>query len=474
MHTKDIEILSDLVAAIQSGSIDERFPSDRKGSVHAIYLGLKEIYRQRHPHESAVHPALTEKVLVDTLDAWPMKDLLNFIKIKGNELPKLVHERLLGMVDSTATLGADAVLHLVDLEMTLAKKRGAKPREELIAHFIGSYGGRINLMRGLTRGLIEHFPESKLIDAALAGHVPVHRMKDRSFFEISTCSDLLLSVHYPQTLRACLECLVEEDSEHKFQFFNDHASGRMPAWALSLYVELLGHDECLEQAGRCFKANYRDSIDGVRGPFESYIEQFGSSALINTEAMVEELEMDEQRGMTSSFFKWYAQRMPIDVPEYTERAIPLVPAMIKEDGKLPCSGFIFAWKNSRSPELFLAEFLEALGVRQTQKGSVNPMTRNFQDFEKLLPVFDESVSKHSPAALVHGAYSPGSGINEICIAIKAALVMAGIPAIGKVIPTLSPVALRGLCQSFGPKQHAELMRVYPKASEFVMAVDLGL
>jgi len=75
---------------------------------------------------------------------------------------------------------------------------------------------------------------------------------------------------------------------------------------------------------------------------------------------------------------------------------------------------------------------------------------------------------------VHGAFAPGAGLNEIALSIKSALVLAGVPAIAGVLPDLSSTALHGLCKQFGHQHHKELMRFYPKASEFVMAVDLGL
>lgn len=474
MHIKDIEILGRLVSAIETDRLDAQFPSNAKGSMHAFYLGLEEIYRQRQPGQPSAHPALDEKILVDALDAWPMKDLLDFIMTKGNELPKLVHERLLEMVDSTATLGANAVLHLTDLEITLANKRGLKPREDLIAHFISSYGGRISLLRGLTQNLIKHFPSSELIDSALASHVPVHRMDKRSFHDVSTTSDLMMAVRYPKTLKACLQCLVEEGSEYKFQFFNDHANGRMPLWALNMYVEVLGHDQCLMQAGISLRDSYRAKMDNLDGVFRSFIEKFGASALLNTEAMRGDLEADEQKGVTSSFFKWYALNMQHDVPEYTDLAIPLVPAIIQETGKLPCSGFLISWKNCREPAIFLAEFLESVGARQSKKQGSPSIDRKFSDFEKILPAFDESLMHHTPATLVHGAFSPGAGLNEIALTIKSVLSIAGVEAVGKVLPSLSSTALHGICQLFGHTQHKQIMKIYPKASEFVMAVDLGL
>lgn len=472
MHTKDTEILGRLISAIEANKLNEAFPSDAPGSCHAIYLGMREIYRQRQPGQSP-HPALNEKIFIDALDAWPMKDLLHFIKSKGNDFPKLVHESLLQMVDSTASLGADAVTYLVNLEVTLAQKRGHKPREDLITHFISSYGGRISLLRALSPILIEHFPKSEPIDAALAQHVPVHKMADQSFVDVSTSSDLMMAVHYPRTLRACLECLVESDSEYKFQFFRDHANGRMPKWALSMYVEVLGLEECLEQAGQCLRGSYRASMDFLEEPLRHYVEQFGAIELLNTTAMREDLESDERNGVTSAFFKWYASRLPYEVPEYTELAIPLVPGMIREDGKLPCSGFLIAWKQSRPEELFLAEFLESVSSRHPKKNNSSAGSI-FRDFEQFLPPFDDSTTRHAPSSLVHGAFAQGASLNEVALTIRSVLAMTEVQAIGKVLPTLSSTALRGLCQLMGHTRHNEIMKTYPKASEFVMAVDLGL
>lgn len=457
MRTSDFEILERLHDSIHRGDLEIAFPEGLKSTRRAYQLGLMTTTR---PFRNLDFGNFEKSKILEAIDAWSMKSLKQFITWEGDQIPRIVYDHLLGMVDSTAELGAQAVVYLVKEEEDLSRNYGYKPREELVAHFIETYTGRINILPDLANTLKENFPESSRIDIALAKQVVVHQLGERTKDDIFRNSDFLSVVSaYPKTLRAHLQCLKSHGSDMIYQYLDDGDIHGLKPDMLEAYIDCLGYEAMAERSRGIVIASCRSGFSNPALTFHTLLERFGDEIFTDNGALLQEIRRLNEGAPPSEFTKWYIKEMPVAVDSLIEMLLPAAPILISKYKVIPKNEFIHEWRKNLDAATFVHSVLGSLGsLRGEIDASDDPGFHGTGDIERAIEF----------------SFDPSNKNNEESRCVRYALDLVAFEDIKSLVKKIPYETLCQWADTLPSSQRQDFLKVFPQASSHVIGIDLGI
>lgn len=457
MRNSDFEILERLHDSIHRGDLDIAFPEGLASTRRAFQLALMTTTR---PVRNLVFGELEKLRILEAIDAWSMKSLKQFITSEGDQIPSVVYDHLLGMVDSTADLGAQAVVYLVREEEDLSRRYGYKPREQLIAHFIETYPGRINMLPDLAKTLKENFPTSSRIDKALAKQVVVHQLGERTKNDIFRNSDFLSVVSgYPETLRAHLQCLKSHCNDMVYQYLDDADIHGLKPDMLEAYIECLGYEAMVERSRRIVIASCRSGFSNPALTFHTLLDRFGDEIFTDNAALLEEIGRLNEGAPPLEFTKWYIKEMPVAVDSLVKMLLPAAPSLISKHKVIPKNDFIREWRKHQDATSFVQS---VLGSISNQRGEIDvsddPEFQAAGDIERAIEFSFDPNNKNSEESRC-GRY------------VLDLVTFEDIKSLVKKIP------YKTLClwaDTLPSSKRQDFLKVFPQAASHVIGIDLGI
>lgn len=478
MSMSIIEKINKLKASIERGSLAEDYSP---GDILTFSSFQVAFFAQQNakPNDQGSLPLVDMAPLIGAYKQWPEKDKWQFVNHWCDNLSVVTYTKLMPEIKNTAELGQNAVVSLISKEIELSGRLNVSPDEERVAGWIESYTGRINLLPDIRRLMAQNFPESSLIDSALAGLVDQHIAKQDSFNHVSRDSDFFITTKYPKTFEKHLSHYSNRhlDFDVVELYFRDmfiSNAGVKPEY-LQAYQNVMGDRLVVELMASNAITQHNCSGNGPINSLNLALSIFGEDALLETPQMKDYLSQLKGDKPDLGLISWVStQRLALadSAPTLHEVCLNQLPGLMKSKFLIPSESIMKSGVRIMGGEGFLKHFLHS--VRQAFDQNVNG-NRDFSRFQSELNSEGLVAQSMTDFDLIQYAYAnPMRTNNPVAIAIRNACHSAGIEETAKIAGNMSIQASENLYKNVALADRKLVVQHFPNSQVLALERDLGL
>lgn len=467
-----------LVQSIRNSTVSVDFPPE-----HPLTFAFfaQVILRQQKsigkPWLSAEHREFDLQPLLEAIARWSDRDKWEFINHRCDSVPTFAYTKLLDLIDSTETLGQNAVVSLIDKEIELAQMLNLPPSADRVAKWINTYTGRIDLLPDITRSIKKVFVRSDVIDQALVSKVPAYIAGRTSFNAVARDSDFFMVAEYPRTFKAYLEYFAKTtvDVDAISLFFRDqyNSSRSVPLQYVEAYEAVLGEEMVTELFAQNLIPSDQYSGDGPLKAFMLAFERYGEPRMLATpqfKAMLLEAP-NKLPGLMTWIFSQSSQLSEL-APELHAQCIQRLPEIMRKQLN-PSGSIMEAGVKLMGGEAFIRHYLTSLRQALKQDVAGHRDWRFFKQdlrnagYEDILTMTDLQLIDYAYAISPAAAPMLATQIKNVCY-------FAGLKEMAKVASELGSEAAEGLLRASPVDEHQLIVELFPQARAPRLETELGL